>query len=196
MTLRPYWLGRVHWCCGSASFAAARRLFHLLADAASDPTWRSASTYESPGSSLPARCRPGLFGKLLWHHRFDAGARRHASRTWRQARRTPLLRFCPLQHIPAASHCPGAASRSGTVPLRRLSRRPMCRRGSSLRFSMLSRLPRLARILPFADVAARGGSCIAGSLQAMFRYPYRVGPCRSLAATVAASLLGLCSSQC
>jgi hypothetical protein len=43
---------------------------------------------------------------------------------------------------------------------------------------------------------ARGGSCIAGSLQAMFRYPYLVGPCRSLAATFAAALMGLCPSQC
>lgn len=64
------------------------------------------------------------------------GARRHASQTWRQARQAPLMRFCPLQHIPAASHCPEAASLSGTVPLRRLTRRPMCRRGSSMRFSM------------------------------------------------------------
>lgn len=74
--------------------------------------------------------------RLFWHHRFDACARRHASQTRRQARRTPLMRFGPLQHFPAASHCPGAASRSGTVPLRRLPRQPLCRHGSSLRFSV------------------------------------------------------------
>lgn len=27
MTLRPYWLDRLRWCCGEASFAAARRRF-------------------------------------------------------------------------------------------------------------------------------------------------------------------------
>lgn len=27
MRLRPYWLGHLRWCCGEASFAAARRRF-------------------------------------------------------------------------------------------------------------------------------------------------------------------------
>jgi len=59
-TSRPYWLDRLRFLGGEASFAAARRLCHLLAVAASGPAWRSASTYESLDKSLPVYRRRGV----------------------------------------------------------------------------------------------------------------------------------------
>jgi len=86
-TLRPYWLDRLRFLGGEASFAAARRLCHLLAVTASGPAWRSASTYESldldrcrcssPAPSLSKRDSSGITGST---HVLVAMLPRHGGR--------------------------------------------------------------------------------------------------------------------
>lgn len=200
-TLRPYWLDRLRFLRGEASFAAARRLCHLLAVAASGPAWRSASAYESldrdrrRGSS-PAASEP-VEAKLFWHHRFDACGS------------SPCFPDTAAGSSNASHEVLSPTALSGCVALSR-GGQPF-RDGPASTFVAPALVParvvlavfqRRSRILdwriaaPFAEAAARGGSCIAGSLQAMFRYPLiTFGPCRSLAATVAAALMGLFPSQ-
>jgi hypothetical protein len=219
-TLRPYWLGRLHGLVeihrslprgDGFIWRPSRRLVRL------GGALQRLAGIAAPTSARVGRPRGGA-GPCCWHHRFDRTARRRASQTRRQAGRTPLMGFVPLQHIPAASHCPPAASHWGTVPLRRSPATGPCAGAArpcgfwcSAPAASVSGAGRAGsaggeghRCRAVARLALAGGA-VARAAGHASQVPYKRCSAtrqlnrpwlpRSLAATVAAALMGLCPSQ-
>lgn len=182
--LRSHWLGRLRTCAWRSWVVGCRR-----GPARFDqrqPLPRLAVRFSVRSASPQwAACPNGLAADLPASparlHRLAERALR--SGPFNRLRRAPLLRFGSLQHLPATPRCPQLPAWR-TIPLRHCDPgRANGKEGYGNRFpAAAGRIVALAVFrsrprCPAAAVgrqpmdAARRGSCIAASFQAMSRYP-------------------------